>query len=154
MEKEEFIQCIRENKGKMYAAAYSILKNHSDVEDVIQDAIINAYRKINTLKNDEKFSSWMMRIVINQSKMYIRKNSRLQFVESMEQEREQITEADDVNIWDLVMSLKSELSTVVILYYAQGYKVKEISEIMKIPEGTVKSRLAKAREILKKELEE
>ena len=50
--------------------------------------------------------------------------------------------------------MKSELSSVVVLYYEQGYSVKEISKIMSIPVGTVKSRLSKAREQLKKDLEE
>ena len=50
--------------------------------------------------------------------------------------------------------MKNELSTVVILYYAQGYSISEISKVMRIPSGTVKSRLSKARTLLKKKLEE
>ena len=154
MDKDQFIESIRKNKGQMYAVAYSMVHNHSDAEDVVQDALLNAYKKLHTLKDDQKFLSWMMQIIVNQSKMYIRKNAKLQYLDDMDGEKEQLKNQEDDTIWDSVMALKSEFSTVIILYYADGYKVKEISEIMGIPEGTVKSRLAKARELLKKELEE
>lgn len=154
MEKEQFIRNIRKSKGQMYAVAYSILKNHSDAEDVVQDALLSAYKKLHTLKNDQKFHSWMMQIIVNQSKMYIRRNAKLQYMDDIDCEQGQSFNQREDSIWDSVMALKSEFSTVIILYYAEGYKVKEIAEIMGIPEGTVKSRLAKARELLKKELEE
>lgn len=61
---------------------------------------------------------------------------------------------ENEDIWEIVLSLKSELSTVVILYYVQGYSISEISKVMRIPSGTVKSRLSKVRSLLKKKLEE
>lgn len=115
MEKEEFIRYIREKKREMYAVAYSVLQNHSDVEDVIQDAIISAYEKLSTLKDDKKINSWMMRIIVNQSKMYLRKNSRLRYVAFEEAQEEWKDRVGDDNIWDVVMSLKKEFRTVVVL---------------------------------------
>lgn len=88
--------------------------------------------------------------------MYIRKNSHMVYMEDMEAVVERAREGrnGEDDVWELVLSLKKELSTVVILYYAQGYRVNEISRIMRIPPGTVKSRLSKARALLKKRLEE
>lgn len=154
MEKERFIEQIRLHKNKMYMIAYSILNNHSDAEDIVQEALLAAYKKLHTLKDDKRFGPWMMKIVVNQAKMYIRKNAKIIYVEEVQEQRETEALDADGSIWDVVMKLKENLSTVVILYYEQGYSVKEISEILGIPEGTVKSRLSKARELLRERLED
>lgn len=156
MNKDKFIEEIKTNKSQMYMVALSILKNAEDAEDIVQEALLAAYEKLYTLKDDDKFKSWMMRIVVNQAKMYIRKNSNIVYMDHVEDFIEAYTEEkdEDWNIWELVLSLKSELSTVVILYYEQNYGIREISKIMRIPSGTVKSRLSKARALLKTKLEE
>ncbi len=156
MNKDKFIEEIKRNKNQMYTVALSILKNTEDAEDVVQEALLAAYEKLYTLKEDDKFRSWMMRIVVNQAKMHIRKNSHIVYTDNIEDFVEKKTEDkdEDQSIWEIVLSLKSELSAVVILYYAQNYSIREISRIMHIPSGTVKSRLSKARELIKKELEE
>jgi len=154
--KDKFIEEIKANRNQMYMVALSILKNTGDAEDIVQEALLVAYEKLYTLKNDDKFKSWMMRIVVNQAKMHIRKNTNIVYVDNMEDVVEKYKEDKSKNedIWEIVLSLKNELSTVVILYYAQGYSISEISKVMRIPSGTVKSILSKARTLLKKKLEE
>lgn len=151
MDNNTFIEKITEMKDQMYMVAISLLKNHADAEDIVQDSILIAYEKLYMLKNENKFKPWIMRIIVNQAKMIIRKNSRVIYSEEIP---EAIYEDKNQDIWEIVLSMKSELSSVVVLYYEQGYSVKEISKIMSIPVGTVKSRLSKAREQLKKELED
>lgn len=151
LDNKKFIKEITENKNQMYMVALSLLKNHADAEDVVQEAILIAYEKLYMLKEDDKFEPWIMRIVVNQAKMYIRKNSKIIYSEDVP---EKFCEDRHQDIWEIVLSMKSELSAVVILFYEQGNSVKEISKIMDIPVGTVKSRLSKARELLKKELED
>ncbi|MCH5266494.1 MAG: RNA polymerase sigma factor [Lachnospiraceae bacterium] len=153
MDKNKFIEEITANKNQMYMVAFSILKNHEDAEDVVQDALLTAFEKLYTLKDDDKFKSWMMKVVVNQAKMHIRKNTHTVYVESVENILEKSAAEEREDIWEIVLSLKSELSTAVILYYAQGYSINDISKIMNIPSGTVKSRLSKARELLKKKWE-
>lgn len=156
MDKDKFIEEIKLSKNQMYIVALSILKNNEDAEDIVQEALLLAYEKLYTLKDDNKFRSWMMRIVVNQAKMYIRKNRNIVYMDHIENLVEKSAEEkdEDQNIWELVLSLKSELSTVVILYYQQNYSICEISKIMCVPSGTVKSRLSRARALLKRELEE
>lgn len=151
MDNSIFVEKLIEIKNQMYMVALSLLKNHADAEDVVQESILVAYEKLYMLKKDDKFKSWMMRIVVNQAKMQLRKNSRMIVSDDVP---EIISEDKHEDIWEIVLSMKSELSAVVILFYAQGYSVKEISKIMTIPVGTVKSRLSKARNLLKKILEE
>lgn len=154
MKKDKFIEQIEKYKKQMYVVAYSILKNPTDAEDVVQEALLTSYERLHTLQDEEKFKPWLMRILVNQAKMYIRKNSRIVYIGN-EEEIDQVTAKNNYEeIWDVVLSLNSKLSLVVILYYSQGYSVKEISKIAGIPAGTVKSRLSKARELLRKELGE
>ena len=154
MKKDKFIEQIEKYKKQMYVVAYSILKNSTDAEDVVQEALLTSYERLHTLQDEEKFKPWLMRILVNQAKMYIRKNSRIVYIGN-EEEIDQVTPKNNYEeIWDVVLSLNSKLSLVVILYYSQGYSVKEISKIAGIPAGTVKSRLSKARELLRKELVE
>lgn len=154
MKKDKFIEQIEKYKKQMYVVAYSILKNPMDAEDVVQEALLTSYERLHTLQDEEKFKPWLMRILVNQAKMYIRKNSRIVYIGN-EEEIDQVTPKNNYEeIWDVVLSLNSKLSLVVILYYSQGYSVKEISKIAGIPAGTVKSRLSKARELLRKELVE
>ena len=154
MKKDKFIEQIEKYKKQMYVVAYSILKNQTDAEDVVQEALLTSYERLHTLQDEEKFKPWLMRILVNQAKMYIRKNSRIVYIGN-EEEIDQVTPKNNYEeIWDVVLSLNSKLSLVVILYYSQGYSVKEISKIAGIPAGTVKSRLSKARELLRKELVE
>ncbi len=152
--KDKFIEEIKANKNQMYMVALSILRNPEDAEDIVQEALLAAYEKLGTLKDDAKFKSWMMRIVINQAKMHIRKNTNIVYMDNIEDVAERAAEEKDKDIWEIVLSLKSKLSTVVILYYAMDYSISEISKIMHIPSGTVKSRLSKARTLLKRKWEE
>lgn len=153
MTKDIFIENLRKYKKQMYIIAFSVLQNHADTEDVVQDSILNAYRKIHTLRDDNKFGAWIMRIVVNQAKIHIRKNAKIIYIDDMQEKIDKPLTTDSNEIWELVMSLSNDLSTVVILHYWQGYTIKEISEIVGIPEGTVNSRLSRARKILRKELE-
>lgn len=154
MDRDKFIAEIKRSKEQMYMVAFSVVKNHEDAEDVVQEALLAAYEKLYTLKEEGKFKSWMMSIVVNQAKMHIRRHTKTICVQDLGDISEKSTEEEHKNIWEIVLSLKKELSTVVILYYAQGYSINEISKIMRIPSGTVKSRLSKARSLLKKELED
>ena len=82
---DKFIEEIKVNRNQMYMVAFSILKNAEDAEDIVQEALLAAYEKLYTLKNDDKFKSWMMRIVVNQAKMHIRKNTSIVYMENIEE---------------------------------------------------------------------
>ena len=151
MDNKTFIIKINTIKEQMYMVALSMLKNHADAEDAVQDAVLAAYEKIDSLKCDECFNAWMLKIVVNQAKMLIRKNHRMVLTDEIP---ERITMDRNCDVWDAVLSLKKEISAVIILYYAHEYSVKEIAKIMSIPAGTVKSRLAKGRELLREEIED
>jgi len=148
MNKEKFISQIQEYKREMFLLAFSIVKNYHDAEDAVAETLLKSYEKLDSLKNKEQFKFWIMQILANNSKMILRKNKKLVCVDEMDAYLPEKTENNSV-VWESVLSLEDELRIIVILYYYQGFKVKEISKIVGIPEGTVKSQLSVARKKLK-----
>ncbi len=159
---EAFEQLIEENRLKMYKVAKSILKNEDDVCDAIQNALMSAYTNLNKLQNNQFFSTWLIRILINKSYDIANKNKRIYT---------NVTDIDEYNtnenlksydsydseslVENVLTKIDDDLKTITVLYYYNDYSVNEIAMILDIPEGTVKSRLSRARgkiyEIIKSE---
>ena len=147
-----FGQLVEENKLKMYKVAKSILKNEDDVCDAIQNALLSAYTNIGKLQNNQFFSTWLIRILINKSYDIANKNQKVY---------SNVTDIDEYNTNDNLKSydtyeseslienvlnkIDDDLRTITVLYYYNDYSVSEIARIVDIPEGTVKSRLSRAR---------
>ena len=159
---EAFEQLIKENKLKMYKVAKSILKNEDDICDAIQNALMSAYSNLSKLQNNKYFSTWLIRILINKSYDIINKNQRSYSTTTDIDEYnsdENLKSFDSYNseslIENVLCELEDDLKTITVLYYYNDYSVGDISIILNIPEGTVKSRLSRARkkiyEIIKSE---
>ncbi|MBQ8209499.1 MAG: RNA polymerase sigma factor [Clostridia bacterium] len=137
----------------LYRVAKSICFYESDCEDAVQEAILKAYEKLGSLKNEKYFKTWLTRILINECYKINRIKSRqvsfddyLFFEEAREPENSYVYEA--------IMHLPEKIRVVVQLYYVEGYSVDETASILRIPSGTVKSRLSQGRKSLKTILEE
>lgn len=159
MGKGEFTKLIEENKLKFYKTAKVILKNDDDIYDALQEALISIYQNYKQLKDKKYFSTWATRIVINKCYDLLRKNRNniIPIDEKVENDMKIAQydeyEVDEYGIKDAMKYLNEDLKLIMILYYYDNYSVKEISQIINIPEGTVKSRLSKAREVLKQKLD-
>lgn len=158
VELNNFTNLIEKNKLRFYKTAKAILKNDDDVYDVLQETLMSIYQNFNQLKDEKYFSTWATRIVINKCYDLLRKrkNNVVSFDKSIENDVENsqndVYEIDQYGIKRAIESLSEELKLITILYYYDDYSVNEISEIINVPEGTVKSRLSRAREILKNKL--
>ena len=148
MTKEEFIGLIKKYKGQMYRFAFSIVKNETDAEDVVSETIRKAYENLNKLKNRRKFKQWIMSILSNEAKRMLSKRNR-EILTDTESAFENEYYMTDFELKQLVMSLPAEFREVVILYYYERFTIKEISQILEVSGGTVKSRLSRAREKLR-----
>ncbi len=157
-EEQKFTELIEENKLRFYKTAKIILKNDDDVYDAIQEALISIYKNYEKLENKKFFSTWATRIIINKCYDLLRKRKNNivpidEFIEnnpSMGQNDKY--EIDESGIKQAMNFLNDDVKLIVVLYYYDNYSVKEISEIVNIPEGTVKSRLSTARKLLKQKL--
>ncbi len=148
MGKEEFTDLLLTYQVSMYRFALGILRNEQDAEDALSTAIIKAYEHLASLRDKNKFKAWIMSIIANEAKNMISKNSRLQLVDDVTVFGEAVEE-DHNTIWDSVMELGEQHRQIIVLYYYDGFSTREIARILKIREGTVKSRLSRARQSLK-----
>lgn len=147
---------IMENMQSMYRVAFSILKNEEEIYDAISNTTVIVFEKIATLKKEEFFKTWLTRILINECYKIYNQNKKIIYLENCSPEtleEMQYTEKDrldEIDTRNLIKGLTKDLKETVTLYYLEDFSVKEIANILEIPEGTVKSRLSKARKDLEK----
>lgn len=153
MNKNTFIENVLEAERTLYHVSKSILIYDQDCEDAVQGAILKAYDKLHTLKEEKYFKTWLIRILINECySLKRREYPKLSYEECFE-----FVKADDKKdyseLYLAIRKLPERIRITIVLYYVEGYLVEEIKQILKIPSGTVKSRLAKGRKLLKVKLE-
>ena len=152
----EIGKIIQENVQAMYRVAFGILKNEDEIYDAISSTTIIVFEKIGTLKKEELFKTWLTRILINECYKIYNQNKKVIYLENCAPkslDNLQYTEKDrleEQDARDLLNNLSKYLKETVMLYYFEDFSVKEVAEILNIPEGTVKSRLSKARKDLEK----
>ena len=148
-DKEAFCNLVRINKVAIYRIAKSILTKEEDIEDAVSEAILKAYKNIKTLKNDDFFKTWLIRIVINESNNLYKKRQREIAFEKDHFSKIKVNDTyKDLTLHNAINSLDDDLRTITILFYFEDLKYKDIAKVLGIKEGTVKSRLSRAKERL------
>lgn len=139
-----FQTLIHEEKEKLYKMAYVYMQNESDAVEVFQEATYRAFASIGKLRNDDYFSTWITRILINTAISHLRKRKR---TIPMNQEIMNTLRASSMNMdvqLDLLNALEEieeKYKTVLLLRYYRDYTVTQIAQILKCPEGTVKTNI-------------
>ena len=145
MDELAFLDAVRRDQAMLYRVAYTLLHNGEDCNDALQDAVVNAWRRLHTLRDEKAFRAWMTRITVNCAKDMLRRR-RLETVELTETIAAPPV-ADPV-LSDALARLKEGLRLPITLYYMEGLSVAEIAQAMRLPQGTVKNRLARGRKKL------
>lgn len=146
-DKEAFSILIKENLKSLYTVAKGILNSEYDIEDAIQNTILKSYEKIKYLKNEEYFKTWLTRILINECNNIIRKNKKVTYIEDSQINNEDYEDKyKNIDLIKAINSLTLDLRTTMWLFYFNDMSIEEISYSLKIPKGTVKSRLNRGRE--------
>ena len=144
---------LLENMQSMYRVAFGILRTEEEISDAISNTVVIVFEKIKTLRNEEFFKTWLTRILINECYKICKQNKKIIYLENCNQGNLAYNDTyTDFETRNLIKKLEADLREVVVLYYFEDFSVKEISKIIKIPEGTVKSRLSRARKELEKAL--
>ena len=156
MTKEQLGVLILDCERQLYSTAKTILYSDQDCADAIQDTIVKAFSKIQTLKNDKYAKTWLMRILINECYTILRKTRKVISLDEMCETTELAADekSDYSDLYKAVGSLKEDLRMPVILYYIENFNIREIAQIMDISEGAVQKRLARARGKLRQDLQE
>ena len=149
---EAFERLVNSVKTKLYKTGMAILKNDDDACDAIQETLISAYKYYDTLKEEKYFATWITRILINKCYDIIKKNQKVSYLNKQVEINENTAYYDeykiDSRLEKALNSIDSDLRTTTVLYYYDDFSIEEISDILNIPAGTVKSRLSRAREKL------
>lgn len=148
-------QIINEYSTMVYRIALVYGKTKEDAEDIFQEVFLRLVRYQNRLESKEHVRNWLIRVTANCGKSYIKKQSRNQTLPLMEDVmlRDEMEDNDrGYAIYQAVKSLPEKYRVVVHLYYYEELSVKEISDCLNRREGTIKSQLARSRELLKRKL--
>jgi RNA polymerase sigma-70 factor (ECF subfamily) len=169
-----FRELVAQHRDRVFNITYRMLGNRSEAEDVAQEVFITVFKQIDTFEERSKFSTWLYRVAVNHTKNRIKYLSRRQ--DKNKDELDETTQGSTSNgaigqsmprspdaalagvqmeevLRQAVQSLDEEQRTVVILRDVEELSIEEICEITGMPDGTVKSRLHRARLALRKKLQ-
>lgn len=153
MTKEQLGKLIIQSEDAMYHVAKTLLYNDADCADAISEAIVKAFSGLSSLREERYAKTWLIRILINECYMIMRREKRLIPKEIIEpQVCEQETEKYS-DLYEALARLPEDMRLTISLYYLESYSVKEIAQLLETTESTIKNRLFRARKQLRSELE-
>ncbi|WP_429844767.1 RNA polymerase sigma factor [Brevibacillus sp. FIR094] len=153
---EAFARVIQLYERTLYGVARTYVGRDEDCADVVQDTVMKAFRAIRTLREPAYFKTWMIQILINECRQWQRKKKRSPTVELSPlriEEKSVQAPYEAIELTEAVWKLEHELRIVVWLHYYEDLPIKQVAFRVGVPEGTVKSRLYRARMLLAEELE-
>jgi len=171
---DAFQQIVVKYQDRAYRLAWSLVKNDDDANDVVQDAFLNVFRKLDSFDGRAKFSSWLYRVVVNAGLMRLRKKRRrseialddfgpqflddghhVAIVPSWDTRGDKVIENKELRekILEAVDQLDEKYQTIFILREVEELDLKEIAAILDLSVPAVKSRLHRARLFLRATLE-
>ena len=147
--KNWFCDNIKNLENGMYRLSYSILKNEEDAKDAVQEAIYNAYKNLEKLKDKRKFKSWIYKIVANTSFEILRNKKNYIDIEQENIAAEKIDIDTNLTLWKAVEGLEQPYRTTITLFYYEDMSIKEISEITGSKVDAIKKQLSRGRDKIK-----
>jgi RNA polymerase sigma-70 factor (ECF subfamily) len=166
-----FEKIIAENEKKIFNTIYSYVSNYEDALDLTQETFLQAYRSLDSFRGEADISTWLYRIAINLCKKHFNKKGRWEkiiagsadapeiqpevmriSVNEASADEVVIMEERDQTVQSQVASLPAKYKTVIVLKYLQDLSYEQIADILNIRIGTVKSRLNRAKKMLKEKL--
>lgn len=149
--KESLEQIIRIYSNDLYRVLYVYCKNKSDCEDIMQGVFLKLYESETDFESDVHIKNWLIKVAIRDA-LNLSKSRWKNYCEL--DENISFTDEYHSEVFEAILKLKSKERLILLLYYYQGYSVKEIGEMLKMSEGTIKSRLHRSRGKLKEILKE
>ncbi len=140
--------------SKMYGVCLRYASNAEEAEDILQEGFIKVFNKIGSFRREGSFEGWVRRIFVNTAIEQFRKKIYLQPISDVEEDTidgkylSVLDKLSEKDIIQLVQQLSPGYRTVFNMYVVEGYSHREISEILGISEGTSKSQLSRAKNIL------
>jgi len=152
MTDEAFERGILDLTETLYRVSYAQLWQRADREDAVQETLKKAWEKRKRLRDDGKLKSWLIRILLNECHNIQRRGKRV--VPSMDVPMPQAPPDADKTMHDLILSLPEKYRMSAVLIFMEGMTAAQAAKALGIPQGTVHSRVHRARQILKEKWEE
>lgn len=171
-EREAFYELVRPYERMIYATAISVVKNQADAEEVAQEAVLKAFSGLPNFRGESKFSTWLLQITYNEARMKLKK-ARSHLYESIDDQQQsedgdfwpkdyadwrpiasELLEQNEVRqaVQEAINSLRSIYREVLVLRDIQHLSIQETTTILGISEASVKTRLHRARMLLRDSL--
>lgn len=152
MQKERYMKDILDKYSDMvYRIALTRCRNKENAEDVFQDVFVKFSEKMPKFESEEHEKAWFIRVTLNMTKNLLQSSFNKRVVNL--DENIMFENNEEHYVYSAVCELPANYKTVIYLLYYEGYKVKEISEMMKTNENTIKTWLSRGRDMLKEKLE-
>jgi len=147
MTNEDFAARVVQMQGTLYRVTCAMLRDHADREDAVQSAIEKAWCKQAFLRDESKLKPWITRILVNECHQILRRQKRETPIEDFPDSP--APESANPDLYRFFTGLPDTLRLTMVLHYVEGYEVKEVARIQRLPVNTVKSRLMRGREKLR-----
>jgi RNA polymerase sigma-70 factor (ECF subfamily) len=167
---EAFTELVRRHSGQVYGLSLNMLRNREDAEDNLQNVLVKAFHNINRFEGNSQFSTWLVRITINEALMKLRKRNSERITDyrdsrSSDDDQQVFPEIEDTRqnperqyiskelAWMAFRGLNPSLQDTFILHKVEGWTNRELAEALGITVSTVKSRIFRARARLRHHLQ-
>lgn len=146
MNDQAYTAKVRKMHRKLYRIAHAILLRDADCADAIQETVFRGWMKKGSLRDEALFETWLIRILINECRNILRrrKNEAAEYCDQIDSGYREDTIAD-VQLHQALMALPEKYRMPLLLHHLEGYRLEEISRMLDVPQGMVKSRLHQAR---------
>ena len=148
-QKKWFCDNIKDLENGMYRLSYSILRNETDAQDAVQEAIYKSYKNLKSLKDKRKFKSWIYKIITNTSFEMLKNKKDYLDIEQENVQEDKIDIDTNLTLWNAVQGLEQPYRTTITLFYYEDMSIKEISKITGTKIDAIKKQLSRGREKIK-----
>lgn len=150
MDNEAFTRALLEMSDTLYRVAATQLRQRADQEDAVQECLRRAWEKRHKLREARYVQTWVIRILLNECHRMQRRLARTQPAEEIPAVHRDAASG----LKEALCQVEERYRTPLVLHYIEGYGIAETAAMLRIPQGTVKSRLARGRKALKAILDE
>lgn len=143
MNKNEFERRVIACTNRLHTIALAILYNEADCYDAVQDALVRAWTRLDTLRQPQFFETWLIRILINECKRGLR--SRVKHAASELLDSYPANDTPDPEVFDALRRLPARYRLPLVLHHVEGYSAAECAQMLALPVSTVKWRIHQGR---------
>ena len=153
MDERQFSQRVRACEQKLYNTARMLLPCQADCEDAVQEALFKAWARLDSLRDTGRFEAWLMRILIDECKMLLRRR-RAHRESALTGAEEDFRAPGAEEMRAALRALEEKYRLPLLLHLAEGFEVVEVARMLRLSQEAVKWRIHKGRQLLRAALEQ